>query len=63
VDFFLHDVAEESHWENLMQYTENKYGRLDGIVNNAGIAIMEDIESTTYAVRLLLLLSIVCRKD
>jgi 3(or 17)beta-hydroxysteroid dehydrogenase len=46
-DFLVHDVAEESQWHSVMQFVEEKHGRIDGLVNNAGIAIIANIETTT----------------
>ncbi len=45
--FFQQDVADEKSWPNLMAMVQNKFGRLDGLVNNAGIAPIADIETTT----------------
>ncbi len=46
-EFRQQDVADEASWAELMAYVEATYGRLDVLVNNAGIAIVADIESTT----------------
>ncbi|XOV81464.1 MAG: SDR family oxidoreductase [bacterium] len=45
--FFAQDVADESSWPKLMAFVESRFGRLDGMVNNAGIAPIADIETTT----------------
>jgi 3(or 17)beta-hydroxysteroid dehydrogenase len=45
--FFEQDVSNESRWADLMSLVRKDFGRLDGLVNNAGIAIIADIESTT----------------
>ena len=45
--FVSQDVAEEASWINVMKLVEDTYGRLDVLVNNAGIAVIADIESTT----------------
>lgn len=47
--FFLQDVADESSWPLLVETVMKTYGRLDVLVNNAGIAIAEDIEQTSTA--------------
>ncbi|MFW2853487.1 SDR family NAD(P)-dependent oxidoreductase [Sphingomonas sp. TX0543] len=39
VTFFKHDVSEASDWEKLTGLVANKFGRLDGLVNNAGLFI------------------------
>ena len=45
--FFAQDVSNESSWPELMSLVQNKFGRLDGLVNNAGIAPIANIEDTT----------------
>ena len=45
--FLLQDVASEVRWAEVMDVVKAEYGRLDGIVNNAGIAPIADIETTT----------------
>src|SRR6186997_2376113 len=45
--FFVQDVSEESSWPRLIGMVMRTYGRLDVLVNNAGIAIAEDIEQAT----------------
>ncbi len=45
---FVHqDVADESGWTALMSTVASEHGRLDGLVNNAGIARIANIEQTT----------------
>ena len=45
--FLQQDVADESRWAEVMAVIERQYGRLDGLVNNAGIAPIADIEACT----------------
>ena len=45
--FLPQDVASEARWAEVMDAVKTNYGRLDGIVNNAGIAPIADIETTT----------------
>ena len=45
--FIRQDVSDEPSWARIMEEVENRYGRLDGLVNNAGIAPIATIESTT----------------
>ena len=45
--FVQHDVAQESAWTNVIQTTLERYGKLDVLVNNAGIALAQDVEHTT----------------
>ena len=37
-DFVEHDVREEAQWEQLMSDVRSHYGRVDVLVNNAGIS-------------------------
>jgi NAD(P)-dependent dehydrogenase (short-subunit alcohol dehydrogenase family) len=43
------DVTHETSWIEAMAEIERRYGRLDGLVNNAGIAILGDVERTSFA--------------
>ena len=45
--FLTQDVSKESSWEELMTFVQDKFGRLDGLVNNAGIAPIANIEDVT----------------
>ena len=45
--FLPQDVASEVRWAEVMDVVKAEYGRLDGVVNNAGIAPIADIETTT----------------
>jgi len=47
--FLRHDVADEASWESVIAATLDRFGRLDVLVNNAGIIEVADIESTTVA--------------
>jgi NAD(P)-dependent dehydrogenase (short-subunit alcohol dehydrogenase family) len=44
-----HDVSNPDDWPAVMAAVEKKFGRLDALVNNAGIAIAKTIEDTTLA--------------
>lgn len=46
-DYVHHDVSDEHAWTTLMEKVKGAYNRLDGLVNNAGVAIIADIEHTT----------------
>ena len=45
--FIQQDVSEEASWDHLMSEVEKRHGRLDGLVNNAGIAPIANIENTS----------------
>ncbi|MBI5948154.1 MAG: SDR family oxidoreductase [Chloroflexi bacterium] len=45
--FVRQDVSDEASWPRLIESVMNDYGHLDVLVNNAGIAIVEDIEAAT----------------
>ena len=45
--FIEQDVSEEQSWDLVIDETLNRFGRLDALVNNAGIAPISDIEKTT----------------
>jgi 3(or 17)beta-hydroxysteroid dehydrogenase len=43
------DVTREEDWQAAMAEIERTHGRLDGLVNNAGIGTANDIEHTSFA--------------
>ena len=45
--FFKHDVTDEDRWIEIINETEKKYGRIDVLVNNAGIVKPGDPENQT----------------
>jgi len=45
--FLHHDVASEADWTAVLARTEQELGRLDVLVNNAGMGDLETIEQTT----------------
>lgn len=45
--FFPQDVSMENDWQRVMQGVLSEYGRLDVLVNNAGILVSGTIESST----------------
>jgi 3(or 17)beta-hydroxysteroid dehydrogenase len=44
------DVTAEKSWQSVLAEVDRKHGRLDGLVNAAGIAHLGTIEDTDYAV-------------
>jgi NAD(P)-dependent dehydrogenase (short-subunit alcohol dehydrogenase family) len=47
--FVEHDVTEESSWERAMATVLDTHGRLDVLVNNAGISFVRAVTDTTLA--------------
>ena len=45
--FVRHDVCSEADWQRAVKVATEQFGRLDVVVNNAGIVIPADIETTT----------------
>src|SRR5262249_14537034 len=43
------DVTREEDWGHAMAQIEQTHGRLDGLVNNAGVGTPGDVEQTTFA--------------
>jgi len=43
------DVADQASWMDLFARIEARHGRLDGLVNNAGIAVLADLGATDLA--------------
>src|SRR5215510_10807686 len=48
VDMAL-DVTREDHWQAAMTEIARGHGRLDGLVNNAGVGTPGDVEQTSFA--------------
>jgi 3alpha(or 20beta)-hydroxysteroid dehydrogenase len=46
VSFFKHDVGSAEDWDRLMNRVRKKYGRLDGLVNNAGLFVPATMANT-----------------
>lgn len=42
--FIQQDVSQEQGWHDVFEFTEQTYGALDGLVNNAGISFLKPIE-------------------
>jgi NAD(P)-dependent dehydrogenase (short-subunit alcohol dehydrogenase family) len=43
------DVTREEDWQRAAAEIERRHGRLDGLVNNAGIVMLGDVEQTSLA--------------
>lgn len=48
-DYLQHDVTSEADWLRLEAHVRQRYGRLDALVNNAGISIVGKIDETPLA--------------
>ena len=48
IRFQQHDSADEQGWKDLIAYTEEAFGPLNVLVNNAGIGATNDIEHDTF---------------
>lgn len=46
-DYYRHDVTSETDWARLAAQVGKKYGRLDALVNNAGVVLVASIRDTT----------------
>lgn len=44
---FRHDVTDEADWNRIIERTVREFGRLDVLVNNAGVIIYKKIEDTS----------------
>ncbi|HVY85731.1 MAG TPA: glucose 1-dehydrogenase [Caulobacterales bacterium] len=45
--FLRHDVAQEADWQDVTKKALNRFGKLDAVVNNAGVALSANVEDTT----------------
>lgn len=45
--FFYLDVSDYGNWQKAIEFTESTYGKLNILINNAGISYRETIEETT----------------
>jgi len=45
--FLGHDVAQEDQWESVLRETNETYGGIDVLVNNAGIYLIKPLAETT----------------
>jgi NAD(P)-dependent dehydrogenase (short-subunit alcohol dehydrogenase family) len=48
-EFHVHDASSPEQWQQVMDAVQQRWGRLDVLVNNAGIAIIADVETLTLA--------------
>ena len=46
--FISHDVAEQQEWEKVIAQTLSHFGKLNVLVNNAGMYIPGNVETTTW---------------
>jgi len=46
--FYRHDVTSEDQWKTITDAVLKEFGRLDAVVNSAGVGIAYNIEEATY---------------
>ncbi|MEW5703838.1 MAG: glucose 1-dehydrogenase [Pseudomonadota bacterium] len=46
--FLAQDVRSEERWKEVTAETIKRFGRLDVLVNNAGVVLMKNVEQTTF---------------
>lgn len=46
-EFIRHDVTSEGEWKAIIGGAITKYGKIDALVNNAGVAVVKSVEDTT----------------
>ena len=47
---FIHDVTSEDSWVELIERTETEFGKINILVNSAGISLGADVVSTEFEV-------------
>ena len=45
----IHNVTEEAAWAEVMEATLDRFGRLDVLINNAGVSLAKSVETTSLA--------------
>jgi 3(or 17)beta-hydroxysteroid dehydrogenase len=45
--FMRHDISDEDNWKAVVAATQQGLGRIDGLVNNAGVLLMASVEDTS----------------
>jgi 3(or 17)beta-hydroxysteroid dehydrogenase len=45
--FVRHDITNEDDWKNVIAKAQQRFGTINGLVNNAGVLLMASVEDTT----------------
>lgn len=45
--FVRHDISNEDDWKNVIARAQQRFGTINGLVNNAGILLMASVEDTS----------------
>ena len=45
--FVRHDISNQDDWKNVIAKAQQRFGTINGLVNNAGVLLMASVEDTT----------------
>ena len=61
-EFFKADVTNRKDWDAVVKFAQEKFGRLDSVVNNAGTTYRNKVRSLSLPLTLILCLSFSSRR-